>query len=86
MGSRVTEVIVNGQPLDDRKTYSLATTSFLAVEGGDDYKMLQGRRFLIKPEEAERAPEVLRKAIASVKSIAPRTDGRIRRIDKTESK
>jgi 5'-nucleotidase len=81
VGSRVTEVIINGQPLDDKKTYTLATSSFLAVEGGDDYKMLQNRRFLIKPEEGERAPEVLRKAIASLKSIAPRTDGRIKRLD-----
>jgi 5'-nucleotidase len=78
-GSRVTEVTVNGQPLDDRKTYTLATTTFLAVEGGDDYKVLQNQRFLIKPEQAERAPEILRKAIASVPSIAPRTDGRIKR-------
>lgn len=81
VGSRITEVMVNNQPLDDKKTYTLATSSFLAVEGGDDYKMLQNQRFLIKPEEGERAPEVLRKAIAGVKSIAPRTDGRIKRLD-----
>ena len=81
VGSRLTEVSVNGQPLDDRKTYTLATTTFLAVEGGDEYKMLQNQRFLIKPEQGERAPEILRKAIAGVKSIAPRTDGRIKRLD-----
>lgn len=84
-GSRLTEVTINGQPLDDRKTYTLATTSFLAVEGGDDYQMLRNQRFLIKPEEADRAPEILRKAIAGVKSIAPRTDGRIKRLDQTDS-
>lgn len=81
-GSRVLEVTINNQPLDDKKTYTLATTSFLAVEGGDDYKMLQNQRFLIRPEQAERATEVLRKAITSVKSIAPRTEGRIKRLDK----
>lgn len=84
-GSRVTEVSVAGQPLDDRKTYTLATTTFMAVEGGDDYKVLQNQRFLIKPEQAERAPEILRKAIAAVKSIAPRTDGRIKRLDQNGS-
>lgn len=78
-GSRLTEVMINNQPLDDKKSYTLATSSFLAVEGGDGYQMLQNQRFLIKPEEGERAPEVLRKAIASVKSIAPRTDGRIKK-------
>jgi 5'-nucleotidase len=85
-GSRVTEITVGGEPLDDRKTYTLATTTFLAVEGGDDYKMLQNQRFLIKPEQAERAPEILRKAIASVPSIAPRTDGRIKKSVTTEKK
>jgi hypothetical protein len=63
----------------------LATTTFLAVEGGDDYQMLRNQRFLIKPEEADRAPEILRKAIAGVKSIAPRTDGRIKRLDQNDS-
>lgn len=84
VGSRVTEVTINGQPLDDRKTYTLATTSFLAVEGGDDYKMLQNQRFLIRPDAGERAPEILRKAIAAQKSIAPRTDGRIKRLDQKD--
>jgi 5'-nucleotidase len=84
-GSRLTEVTVGNQPLDDRKTYTLATTTFMAVEGGDDYKMLQNQRFLIKPEQAERAPEILRTAIATVKSIAPRTDGRIKRLDQMEA-
>jgi 5'-nucleotidase len=81
-GSRVTEITVNGQPLDDRKKYTLATSSFLAVEGGDGYTMLQNQTFLITAEAGERAPEVLRKAIANVKSIAPKTDGRIKRLDK----
>jgi 5'-nucleotidase len=85
-GSRLTEVTVNGQPLDDKKTYTLATTTFLAVEGGDGYQMLQRQRFLIKPEEGETAPEILRKSIANVKSIAPRTDGRIRRLDRDSDK
>ena len=81
VGKRITEVLINNQPLDDRKTYTLATTTFLAVEGGDDYQMLKNQRFLITPEQGEKAPEILRKAIAGVKSIAPRTDGRIKRLD-----
>lgn len=82
-GSRVTEVTINNRPLEDNRIYTLATTTFLAVEGGDDYKMLQNQRFLIKPEQGERAPELLRKAITSVPAIAPRTDGRIKRLDKS---
>jgi 5'-nucleotidase len=80
-GARVTEVMVNGQPLDDRKTYTLATSSFVAVDGGDGYTMFRGARFLVKPEQGEKAPEVLRKAIATVKAIAPRIEGRITRKD-----
>lgn len=76
-GSRITSVTVNGQPLDDRKTYTLATTTFVAVDGGDGYTMLQGQRFLVKPEEGPKAPEALRKAIGDARTIAPRTDGRI---------
>ncbi|HEY0404904.1 MAG TPA: 5'-nucleotidase C-terminal domain-containing protein [Pyrinomonadaceae bacterium] len=80
-GARVIEATVNGQPLDDRKTYTLATSSFLAIDGGDGYNMFRGARFVIKPEQAEKAPEALRKAIAAVKSIAPRVEGRITRKD-----
>lgn len=78
-GSRVTEVTVNGQPLADKKTYTLATSTFLAVDGGDGYTMFSGAKFLIKPEDGPKAPDVLRKAIADAKSIAPRVEGRITR-------
>jgi 5'-nucleotidase len=78
-GSRVTEVTVGGRPLDDKKTYTLATSTFLAVDEGDGYTMFRGARFLIKPEQAQKAPDVLRQAIARVSTIAPRTEGRIKR-------
>ena len=83
-GSRITEVTVNGRPLDDKKTYTLATSTFLAVDAGDGYTMFRGARFLIKPEQAQTAPDVLRKAIASVKAISPRTEGRITRKQNSE--
>jgi 5'-nucleotidase len=72
-------VLVNGRPLDDKKTYTLATSTFLAVDAGDGYTMFKGARFLIKPEQAQKAPEVLRRAIARVRTIAPKTEGRIKR-------
>jgi 5'-nucleotidase len=78
-GSRLVEVTVGEQPLDDKKTYTLATSTFVAVDAGDGYTMFRGAKFLIKPEQGQPAPEVLRKAISSVKSIAPQTDGRIKR-------
>lgn len=78
-GSRLVEVTVGGRPLDDKKMYSLATSTFLALDAGDEYTMFRGAKMLINAEQGQSAPEVLRKAIASVKSIAPQTDGRIKR-------
>jgi len=44
-GSRVSEVMINGSPLDQSKMYSLATNDFLAA-GGDQYTMLKGLKVL----------------------------------------
>jgi 5'-nucleotidase len=85
-GSRLVDVSVNGQPFDDKKIYSLATASFMAVDGGDGYDMLKGRKFLSSAEQGQSAPEVLKSAIAAVPSITPLTDGRIKRIDHPEGK
>jgi 5'-nucleotidase len=78
-GSRLTQVLVNGRLLDDQKTYTLATTSFVAADGGDGYTMFRGARFLIAPEAGPKAPDVLRRAIAAAGTIAPHTEGRIKR-------
>jgi 5'-nucleotidase len=80
-GSRVVEVTVNGQPLDDNKKYTLATTNFLAIDGGDGYAMLKGARLLTSPEQGQSDFDILRRAVVAAKSIAPRTDGRIKRLD-----
>ena len=85
-GSRVVDVTVKGQPLDDNKKYTLATTNFLAIDGGDGYAMLKGARFLISPEQGQSDFDILRRAVAVAKSIAPRPDGRIRRLDAGSSK
>jgi 5'-nucleotidase len=80
-GERVLEVKVNGQPLDDNKKYTLATTTFVGLDYGDGYYMFRGARLLILPEQAAKATDIFMKAITSVKSIAPKTDGRINRLD-----
>lgn len=82
-GSRITEATVNGQTLDDKKTYTLATTTFLAVDGGDKYDMFKSAKFLIKPEDGQNAQDILKNAITSVASINPQVDGRIKRLDQT---
>jgi 5'-nucleotidase len=78
-GVRIADVTVNGKPLDLKKTYTLVTTSFVAG-GGDQYAMFKGRPNLpLKTKLTDSG--VLRKAIEDAKTIAPRTDGRIRRLD-----
>lgn len=80
-GSRVISAEVNGQPLDDKKTYTLATNTFLVEKGGDGYTMFSGARFLVNPENGPVEPVVVMNAIGSVREIAPEVDGRIKRVD-----
>ncbi len=77
-GGRVSDVTVGDKPLDLKKTYTLVTTSFVA-EGGDQYAMFKGRPNVLKTKLTDSG--VLRKAIEDAKTITPRTDGRIRRLD-----
>jgi 5'-nucleotidase len=77
----VTGVTVNGQPLDDKKTYTLAAPTFIAQDGGDGYTMFKGAKLLVQPEQGPIDSDILREAIAGTKAIAPQTDGRIRRQD-----
>jgi len=84
IGSRVVKVTVGGQPLDEKKLYSLATNAYLAG-GGDGYKMLQGLKFLIPPESAEIDSTVLANAITAAGEVAPKVEGRIKRLDKATS-
>lgn len=80
-GHRVTAITVAGKSLDDRKTYTLATTNYVALDGGDGYAMFRNAKLLVAPEQGPVESAVLEKAITSVPSIAPKTDGRIKRIE-----
>ena len=80
-GARLTTVTVNGKALDDKATYTLTTTSYVAIDGGDGYTMFKGAKQLITPDQCPSESDVLQKAIASVNAIAPRVEGRITRVD-----
>ncbi|HYP52828.1 MAG TPA: 5'-nucleotidase, partial [Pyrinomonadaceae bacterium] len=79
-GTRVTQVSVGGRPLDDKKTYTVASNAYL-VGGGDGYTMFGNARFLLDPEEGPVEAVVLMDAIQAAREIAPQTDGRIKRLD-----
>lgn len=83
-GSRIVDLSVNGKPLDDKKSYTLATSDYVALDGGDGYAMLKEARVLITKEAAQFDSDVLRAAIAAKKVIAPKIDGRIKRLDKSQ--
>lgn len=79
-GSRLTKVTVNGNQLDDKQMYTLATSAYVA-KGGDGYEMFRNAKLLIGPNDGPLEADVLMKAITSVSSIAPKVDGRIARVD-----
>src|SRR5688572_7355126 len=79
-GARITSVTINGRPLDDQKTYTLAVTDYVAG-GGDGYEILKSAKVLIPAAQGQFDSDVLQKAIATLRTIAPKIDGRIKRLD-----
>jgi 5'-nucleotidase len=83
-GSRIMSLTVNGKPLDEKKNYTLAASDYVAIDGGDGYAMFKGTRLLIPRERAQFDSEVLQAAIIAKKVIAPKVEGRIKRLDKDQ--
>lgn len=81
-GSRVSEIKVGGEPLNESKNYTLATSDFLVSRSGDGYSMFKDAKILIKAEEAQKDSEVFEKAIKQSpnSTISPKVEGRITRI------
>lgn len=79
-GSRVTEILVGGKPVDENKTYTLATSDFLVSKGGDGYTMFAKGKVLTDSATAPKDSDLLEKAIRDAKTIAPRLEGRIVKI------
>jgi 5'-nucleotidase len=80
VGSRVVKVAVNGQPLDEKKKFTLALTTYLS-NGGDGYAMFKGAKLLLDPQSAQIDSTVLAQAIAAAGEIAPKLEGRSKRLD-----
>jgi 5'-nucleotidase len=85
-GKRITSITINGKPLEDSRTYTLATTSYVAIDAGDGYDMFRKGTLVIRPEQAPSETDILLKAIGRVPAIAPKTDGRITRVDAGKDK
>ncbi len=79
-GSRVVSVTINGQPLDEKKTYTMASSVFL-IEGGDGYTMFKSAKLLITPESAAIDSAVLSDFISAAGEVSPKIEGRIKRLN-----
>ena len=79
-GARLIDVKVNGVPLNDTRKYTLTTTTFIALDGGDGYSMFKSSTVMMPPERAPTDVDVVRKAIGT-RPIAPKVEGRIKRLD-----
>lgn len=83
-GSRIVELTIKGQPLDEKKKYTLATSDYIGIDGGDGYAVFKAARLLIPREQGQFDSDVLRMAITRKKVIAPKVEGRIKRLDKDQ--
>ncbi len=83
-GSRIVDLKVNGKPLNEQGKYTLATSDYVALDGGDGYEMLKQGRVLIPREQGKFDSDVLRAAIIARRTIAPKVEGRIIRLDKDQ--
>ncbi len=80
-GSRIVDLKINGRPVNEQAKYTLATSDYVALDGGDGYEMLKQGRVLISREQAKSDSDVLRAAIVARRTIAPKVEGRIKRVD-----
>src|SRR5262249_58970756 len=64
-GNRVLSIMVGDTPLDDNKTYSVATSDFMA-RGGDDYVAFRDANPVLPPADS---PTVAYEVIDYIKSI-----------------
>ena len=81
-GSRISEILIGGKPLEENKTYTLATSDFLVTRGGDGYTMFKDGKVLINATNAPKDSDVFEQAIKDSpnQTITPRLEGRIVKI------
>ena len=79
-GERVTRVTVDGAPLEDGRTYTLATNNFLA-RGGDDYRVFRAGEVLVDAASGAMMAGQLIDHIVAAGTVAPAIEGRITRED-----
>ena len=79
-GERVTSVTVARAPLEEAKTYTLATNNFLA-NGGDEYRVFRAGEVLVDSASGSLMAGQLIDHIIAAGTVAPMVEGRITRED-----
>jgi 2',3'-cyclic-nucleotide 2'-phosphodiesterase (5'-nucleotidase family) len=80
VGERVQTININGEPLDLNKSYSVATSDYLA-NGGDGYEMFLNTQR--QDQNAQKPPlvsDIVIRVIQQQKTIAPKIEFRIKRV------
>ncbi|WP_323192256.1 5'-nucleotidase C-terminal domain-containing protein [Halostella sp. PRR32] len=75
-GDRVTEVLIDGEPLDADATYTVATNNFTAT-GGDGYTMFQDAPRIIDANGGELLSVIVANSVEADGTISPEVEGRI---------
>ena len=76
-GKRVKSALVNGEPLDPARTYTLAVNDFNAA-GGDGYAMLVGAPRILTERDGPPVAAAVMAHIRKLGEVAPVVEGRIR--------
>ncbi len=76
VGQRVSDIRVNGQPLDPNASYTIATNDYM-LGGGDGYTMFENQPLTVSPAEGPLLADVVANAVQAAGTISPQTDGRI---------
>ena len=79
-GSRVTRIEVAGAPLDEARTYTVATNDFMHT-GGDGYTVLGSGEILIDAASGDTMANHLIEYVRAAGTVAPVIEGRIIRED-----
>lgn len=76
VGSRVSNVLVNGQPIDLTAKYTIGLPSFMA-DGGDGFSMFKSAPRLIDASSGPIDANLIMDSITNDQTISPKLEGRI---------
>src|SRR5690606_10630628 len=76
VGERVVQVVAGGAPLDPLRTYTVATSDFLA-NGGDGYHMLAGAPAFYRRADGPTVVEWMLRYLERHGAVAPQVEGRV---------